>query len=134
MVDFMVEVETGRDIRVLQLTDPQILAAEDERYPTRVGDEWAYKEEQKHERYVEQVIREYNPDFIIVTSDVVYGEFDDNGEHLLRYIKFMDSFKIPWAPVFGNHDQESNMWADWQCEQLEKSEYCLFKQRSHGEF
>ena len=43
-------------------------------------------------------------------------------------IEFMDSLNIPWAPVFGNHDNESAMGADWQCEQLEKAENCLFKQ------
>ena len=41
----------------------------------------------------------------------------------------MESFEIPWAPVFGNHDNESNMGVDWQCDQLEAAEHCLFLQR-----
>ncbi len=130
LVDFVVEVEAGRDIRVLQLTDPQIIAGEYQRYAERGTGQWSHAEKDKHEKYVEQIITRYNPDFIIVTGDVIYGEFDDSGASLLRYIKFMDSFQIPWAPVAGNHDWESSMGADWMCQQYEKSEYCLFKQRT----
>ena len=91
---------------------------------------WAYKEVQRHERFTEQVILNYKPDFIFIAGDVIYGKYDDNGEHLLRLIEFMDSFRIPWAPVMGNHDIESYIGIDWICEQYENSEYCLFKQRT----
>jgi hypothetical protein len=40
----------------------------------------------------------------------------------------METLKTPWAPVFGNHDNESLMGVDWQCDQLETAKYCLFKQ------
>ena len=130
LVDFVVEVEEGRDIRVLQLSDTQIIAGEDTRSSGGGDSMWAYKEVQRHERFVEQVILKYDPDFIFVAGDVIYGRYDDNGEHLIRYIEFMDSFKIPWAPVLGNHDPECYIGIDWVCEQYEKSEYCLFKQRT----
>lgn len=131
LVDFTVEVESGRDIRVLQLTDAQIIDASQKRYYERVlGTIWAHGAEYDyHEKYVEQIITRYQPDLIIVTGDLVYGEFDDFGTSFVRYVEFMDSFQIPWAPVFGNHEKESNMGVDWQCEQLENSQYCLFKQR-----
>lgn len=87
------------------------------------------KEEQYH-KYVRQVVLRTQPDLILVTGDIVYGEFDDDGSCLLEFIEFMDSFKIPWAPVMGNHELESKMGADWQCEQLENSQYGLFKQRT----
>jgi hypothetical protein len=40
----------------------------------------------------------------------------------------METLETPWAPVFGNHDNESLMGVDWQCQQLEAAEHCLFKQ------
>ena len=40
----------------------------------------------------------------------------------------METFGLPWAPVFGNHDNESPMGVNWQCEQFEAAEHCLFKQ------
>ena len=132
LVDFVVEVESGRDIKVLQLSDPQIINADQKRYAFRGGsDAWAEgKQVENHEKYVTQVIEAYDPDLIIITGDIVYGEFDDSGKEFLRYVEFMDSFEIPWAPIFGNHDNESNMGVDWQCEQFENAEYCLFKQRT----
>lgn len=128
-VDFVVEVETGRDIRVLQLTDVQTLSYDQKRYDDRTAGTAAADVYSGYQRYIGQIIERYDPDLIIMTGDNTYGEFDDYGEQFLALIEFMDSFKIPWAPVFGNHDNESNMGVDWQCEQFERSEYCLFKQR-----
>jgi hypothetical protein len=41
----------------------------------------------------------------------------------------METFKTPWAPIFGNHDNESKKGVDWQCDQFENAEYCLFEQK-----
>ncbi len=132
LVDFVVEVESGREARVLQLTDTQIIDAAQTR-PGREGVDFvAWDTDKMDEKLFDcarYVIESYNPDLILITGDLVYGEFDDNGTSLQALIAFMDSFEIPWAPVFGNHDNESELGVDWQCEQLEKSKYCLFKQR-----
>ncbi len=132
LVDFTVEVETGRDIRVLQLSDTQLIDSAQtrsgrdgvnyEQWDTPNMDEGCY-------RYILQVVNRYDPDLILMTGDLIYGEFDDNGTSLLRLIDFMDSLETPWAPVFGNHDNESKRGADWQCQQLENAKNCLFKQR-----
>ena len=136
LVDFTVEVESGREMRVLQLSDTQIIESEQQRTPSRLGEgssqykRWlSTKKDENYRNCLSDVIRTYKPDLIIITGDLVYGEFDDSGEALVELIKFMDSFKIPWAPVFGNHDNESYKGADWQCDRLENSDYCLFKQR-----
>lgn len=133
--DFIVEVEVGRDPVILQLSDTQIIDAAQSRTPSRLGsgakDYWANSK--KNERVfdcIKETIQATNPDLILITGDLVYGEFDDSGRSWEALIKFMDSFQIPWAPVMGNHDQESKKGADWQCEQLEQAEYCLFKQRT----
>lgn len=132
--DFAVSVEPGREIRVLQLTDIQIIDASQSRSEDRLNDaskiNWAHDTvEENYKKCVRKVIEEARPDLIIMTGDLVYGEFDDNGTALLDLISFMEGFKIPWAPVFGNHDNESTKGVDWQCEQLENAEYCLFEQR-----
>ena len=137
LVDFTVEVESGRDIRVLQLTDTQIIESEQQRYDDRLGvgssayEQWlSTKKDVMYRNCVRYTIETYDPDFIIVTGDLVFGEFDDSGDALFEFISYMDSFKKPWAPIFGNHENESRKGVDWQCEQLENSEYCLFKQRT----
>ena len=131
--DFLVEVPVGRDPVVLQLTDTQIIDAGQER-EGRGGihkDFWATdKMDERCFDYLREIITNTNPDFIIITGDVIYGEFDDNGSVWLSFIEFMESFQIPWSPIFGNHDNESKMGVDWQCQQLENAEYCLFEQKT----
>ena len=139
-VDFFVEVEEGREPVVLQITDPQIIDSSQQRSEDRLGSAsynyWL--PENKNARcydYLTELINNTNPDLILVTGDIIYGEFDDDGSAWIEFINFMDTFKIPWAPIFGNHENESKMGVEWQCEQLEASVnsengYCLFKQRT----
>ena len=116
LVDFLVEVEEGRDPVVLQLSDPQF-------------SDWGEPNSYCF-TYLQETIEAVNPDLILVTGDIVYGKFDEDGQFLLNYIKFMESFEIPWAPVFGNHDNECILGVDWQCEQFENATYCLFDQKT----
>ncbi len=134
LCDFYVEVQSARQVRVLQLTDIQVIDSNQQRYPTRLNAQQALRwtmdsTQENYKNCVRQVIEKTKPDLIILTGDIVYGEFDDNGSAFLDVVEFMDSFQIPWAPVFGNHDNESKMGVDWQCRQLENAKYCLFKQR-----
>ena len=131
--DFIVEVESGRDPVVLQLSDPQIIDASQTR-PGREGVHWTdWASDKKNVRcydYLRAMIPTVNPDLIIITGDIIYGEFDDNGSALKEFVAFMDSFQIPWAPIFGNHDPETHLGVDWQCQQFENAEYCLFEQKT----
>ena len=130
LVDFTVEVPEGRDIRVLHITDPQLIDCTQTREGDSVSD--IYQPEKTEEycyRYIRQAVERYDPDLMIVTGDIVYGKFDDNGSMLQEYVAFMETLDTPWAPVFGNHDNESKMGVDWQCQQFVEAENCLFKQR-----
>ncbi len=130
--DFIVEVPTGRDPIILQLTDTQIIDGSQLRPGLSEGDRITYAPEKIDKycyQYLTEIITNTHPDFIIITGDLVYGKYDDNGSVLTAFVKFMDSFKIPWSPVFGNHEAESKKGVDWQCEQFENAEYCLFEQK-----
>ena len=131
--DFVVDVPVGRDPIVLQLTDTQIIDAAQTR-PGRGGVDYDFwgtdKVEERCYDYITELVTATNPDLILLTGDIIYGEFDDNGTALTGFINFMEGFQIPWAPVFGNHDNESRKGADWQCQQLENAEYCLFEQKT----
>ncbi len=131
-VDFIVDVDSDRDPIVLQLTDPQIIDASQN--PARLTAEQAeyWAKDKVNERcydYIRETVQATNPDLILLTGDLVFGAFDHSGEVWLSFIDFMDSFQIPWAPIFGNHDAGSKMGIDWMCDQLESAEYCLFMQR-----
>lgn len=135
-LDFKLEFNVDRDIKVLQITDMQPVDVSQQRYDGRLdyakfNDEFTEEMKYKNEfYYIEKAIKESNPDLIIVTGDIVYGEFDDNGKNLLEFINYMDSCKIPWAPVFGNHDNECKLGVTWQCEQFNKAKYCLFNRNN----
>ena len=133
-VDFVVEVEEGREPIILQLADPQILDAGQQRSPQRLSSVeqqfWATdKVEENCYDYLRETITKTHPDLILIVGDIIYGEFDDSGRAMESFVEFMDSFGIPWAPVFGNHDNETRKGVDWQCEQFVNAENCLFKQR-----
>ena len=132
-IDFRLVFKLNRDIRILQITDTQPVDPSQQRYDgrlnyfpfnTKFSDEMKYKNEFY---YLDKAIKDTNPDLIIVTGDIVYGEFDDNGSNLIEFCKFMDRYQIPWAPIFGNHDNESKLGVTWQCKQFLESKYCLFR-------
>lgn len=133
--DFTVKLEKERKntpIRLLQLTDMQVIDSSQRRTPDRIRqdeiDAWIPDMFMGNcGNHIASLIAQTNPDLIFITGDIVYGQFDDNGTVFDWFCSFMDSFKIPWAPVFGNHDNESAKGVDWQCERFENSEYCLFK-------
>jgi predicted MPP superfamily phosphohydrolase len=133
--DFIVEIPKGKQPTVLFLADPQTIDAEQKRYPERVDDKgmkvWATNQmESCCYQYIRETVAETKPDLIIIVGDCVYGEFDDNGTALQSFVEFMESLKVPYAPVFGNHEADSKMGVDWQCAQFENAKNCLFKQRT----
>lgn len=133
--DFVVQLGEGRkntQIKLLQLTDTQIIDSAQRRTPDRLRpDEIGAWQPQYFDvqcgNHIRSLVTQTSPDLIFITGDLVYGSFDDEGTTLEYFCRLMDSFKIPWAPVWGNHDNESARGIVWQCEQLQKSKYCLFK-------
>lgn len=134
-VDFTIDFPAGKDITVLQLTDTQMqnyYGARNQTRKTQTRNAFFTGMSKKHEdrvwRYMDEAVERTCPDIIVLTGDNIYGELDDDGRMWLELIEKMDSYKIPWLTVFGNHDNESAKGVMWQIEQLQKSEYCLFSQ------
>ncbi len=132
LVDHVIEIEEGREARILFLADTQIIDSSQMRTPTRLNQtaiaNWAPdKMEENCFKYIEDAVEKVQPDLIIILGDIVYGEFDDAGTSLLALIEEMESYQIPWAPLYGNHENESKKGAKWQTQMLEEAEHCLFK-------
>lgn len=112
---FCIEASGGAEntkIKLLQLTDMQIINASQRRTPDRIrSDEITAWTPDLFDancgNQIRYLIEQTRPDMIFLTGDLVYCEFDDNGSTFEWFCNFMDSFKIPWTPVFGNHDNES---------------------------
>ena len=136
--DFVVDLSASRgkgQVRVLQLTDPQMIDTTQIVDGTSLpSDDHISESEMKAWRaenfdcqcgnHIRSLVAQTNPDLIFITGDLVYGRYDNDGSALRWLASLLDSFCIPWAPVFGNHDNECRLGVNWQCEQLERSRYC----------
>ncbi len=123
-----------REIRILQLTDTQIVDATQQRYTGRLDSTstllWQPENMEKLVfSYIRETVQKTQPDLILLTGDNIHGEFDDNGECLTALIECMEQLQIPWAPINGNHDNESIKGVQWQSEQYANAKYCLFNRR-----
>ena len=67
------------------------------------------------------LINKVKPDLITVSGDLAWAGHFESYEHLAD---LLDGFGIPWAPVFGNHDNQGG------AEQVEKAAEIL-RQRKH---
>ena len=72
---------------------------------------------------VTELVSRIKPDLITISGDMAWGGSFEAYEMLTE---FMESFNIPWAPVFGNHDNETARGVDWQCARFAQSRHCLF--------
>jgi len=130
--DFTLNFNLDRPIKILQVTDTQIIDSSQMRYKERLHiSEYEKWQPQfvydRMEYYLEGVISKTQPDVIVHTGDFVYGEFDDSGRMLKNHIEIMDKYGIPWALALGNHERETAIGIDRLCGELEKSKHGLFK-------
>ncbi|MBR4943637.1 MAG: metallophosphoesterase, partial [Clostridia bacterium] len=133
LVDFIVEVPENRNPIVLQLADPQIIDSSTMRTPDRLNaakvEAWGpNSREERCYKYIRELVNKTKPDLVLISGDVIYGSFDDDGHLTVEFVNFMEGLDVKWAPVMGNHDVETNMGADWMCQQYENARNCLFKQ------
>ena len=74
-MDFIVDVEGGRDPIILQISDIQIIDAAQKRTPDRIGDYacayWATdKMEDRCFKYVRETVDAVKPDLILMAGDI----------------------------------------------------------------
>ena len=74
---------------------------------------------------MDELVARVQPDMIVLPGDNVSGLTTDI--LLKQLIKHMESYKIPWACTYGNHDAEGNATLSWQSDRYEEAEYCLFE-------
>lgn len=106
----------GKPFLVLNLSDPQL------------GDgEWAegHRNRQILETTVKTLIERVKPDLITVSGDLSWAGSDHAYDMLAD---FLDSFAIPWAPVWGNHDnQDGAAYIDTVANRYLGHPYCVYE-------
>lgn len=84
-----------KDFIILNLTDPQLSDQEWE-----VG----HTNRKILEHTVNELIEQINPDLITISGDLAWAGHDHAYDMLAKLI---DGYNIPWAPVWGNHDNQN---------------------------
>ena len=113
-----VEKQPGKPFVILNLADVQLCDLED-----------MFNLNETRDR-IADLVEKSKPDLITLTGDQTWS--NENLISLKSLISWLDSFKIPYAPVFGNHDcgneKDSAVLSRAACCDLyEKGKYSLFK-------
>ena len=74
---------------------------------------------------IKRLVVAVQPDLITVSGDIVCGKSDKYA--IARFTDLMESFGIPWAPIFGNHDREANCDLNYLADIMMKSPHCVMK-------
>ena len=65
--------------------------------------------------YMNLLVKEANPDFIVITGDALFTATKPIAERLYTYI---DSLNIPYGVVYGNHDMQGMWSTEWMNENI----------------
>jgi predicted MPP superfamily phosphohydrolase len=74
---------------------------------------------------IKALIESQTPDMIVLLGDQTSSPLNDSVYK--NCLTFFDSFKLPWAFVFGNHDDDFHSDKAYLANILKKSEYLLYK-------
>ncbi|KAK4044871.1 Metallo-dependent phosphatase-like protein [Parachaetomium inaequale] len=78
--------------------------------------------------FVEKVLEEEKPNLVVLSGDQVNGETAPDAQTaIFKYAQLLIKHKIPYASIFGNHDDEGSMSRAAQMELIEKLPYSLSK-------
>lgn len=106
----------SKDFVILNLTDFQLLASEWTN-ETEKGKEILYT--------IDTLYKRVKPDLVTLSGDLAYAGDLDALSHMGNVL---DSYCVPWAPVFGNHDNDGGLeLVDKTAECLSKFKYFTFE-------
>ena len=74
---------------------------------------------------IKRLVATVKPDLITVSGDIVCGK--SSRYAIARFTDLMESFGIPWAPIFGNHDKEANCDINYLADVMMKSPHCVMQ-------
>lgn len=112
-----VKKEKNKDFVVLNLADVQMCDLED-----------LFNKEIIHKE-IDYLVATYKPNLITLTGDQTWS--NENLICLKSLISWLEGYKIPFAPIFGNHDYGNDgdyavASQKYCCDLYEKASYCLF--------
>lgn len=80
---------------------------------------------------MDYIVGQEKPDFIAITGDVIFGR--PATQMLKDIVSRLDSYKIPWCLVYGNHDAEQEMSRAEMSQIIVSGEYSMNTLNEEGE-
>lgn len=105
-----------KDFVILNISDPQLTSAE-----------WQAGAPARTVllKTMEELVARVKPDLITISGDLSYGDQHQAYECLASYL---DSFCIPWAPAWGNHDNQTGLDNIRKiAEKFQKHQFCVLR-------
>ena len=77
------------------------------------------------EATMRRLVAETDPDLITLSGDLVCG--DSTLYSMKRLTDLLESFGVPWAPIYGNHDDEANCDLNCLADIMMRSPHCVMQ-------
>lgn len=102
-------VSENGEFKIVQISDMHLTtgvgSCEDamERDGTRMG---KIRADQETLGFVRKILMDEEPDFVILSGDQLHHDIDDSQTAIFKAAALMITYRVPWAFIFGNHDDE----------------------------
>lgn len=110
---YVLKKSSDKDFKVLNIADLQM------------SEMYTNAQNVRNYQLVKDLVEQEKPDLLTFTGDNFWLNNAKNATK--RFIKNIDSLGVPWAPVFGNHEPESEVDKNWIIEQFMTAKNCIFK-------
>lgn len=109
---YVLKKADDKELKILNIADLQMSAV--------------YTNAQNIRNYdlVKKLVEQEKPDLLTFTGDNFW--LNNAKEATKRFIENIDSLNVPWAPVFGNHEPETEVDKNWIIEQFLGGKNCIF--------
>lgn len=119
---YILTVDKKSDFKILNLTDLQLSEGMSQKRINRT-----YK-------LVRQLIQETNPSIVTFTGDNTW--LKKSKKAVKRFVKEIDEicieFDVPWAPILGNHDAESDVDGNWIFDEYLQAQNIIFNYKENA--
>jgi|GEM_PF-506299 len=119
---YILTVDKKSDFKILNLTDLQLSEGMSQKRINRT-----YK-------LVRQLIQETNPSIVTFTGDNTW--LKNSKKAVKRFVKEIDEicieFDVPWAPILGNHDAESDVDGNWIFDEYLQAQNIIFNYKENA--
>ncbi len=109
---YVLYADYDSDFKILNIADLQM------------SEVYTNSQNKRNYELVRKLVEQEKPDLITFTGDNFW--LNNAKAATKKFIQNIDSLNVPWAPVFGNHEPETEVDTNWIMEQFLTAKNCIF--------